>query len=384
MLTQHPKRLHIVIVLPTYNEAENVDELFRRLFPVVEHERNYQFSILVVDDNSPDGTATKVRSYMKTHPNIHLLTGEKQGLGTAYVRGMKYATGKLGADILFEMDADLSHDPALIPSFLRELERGADLVIGSRYIKGGSIPNNWGINRKIFSVFGNMTVRFGLMIPRIHEWSSGYRAIRSGAFETISKGLEKYTGYIFQIASMHRVVQRGYVVSEVPLNFVDRKYGKSKIIPTEYIPDIIQYIVFNSSFIKFFTTGLFGFVVDFTVAYLLIHGFDLFKPTANAISAEAAIINNFIINNFWSFKHKRIQGSGRIFVRKFLQFNSIAVGSIVIQFFGMYLALSLYGDRILAIGEVHVQSWIFYKICIIAFLLIPYSYFMYNRFIWKE
>lgn len=386
MLTKSPSRsvaLHVVIILPTYNEADNIEQLIEQLGEVFANEPDYRFSILVVDDTSPDKTAHVVKGLQKKNKSIELLLGKKEGLGAAYVRGMHYAVDKMQADILFQMDSDLSHDPKVVPQFLRKLEGGADYVVGSRYIAGGSIPENWGLDRKIYSVTGNMVIRFGLMIPRIHEWTSGYRAMRTNVFKKISHGLEKYRGYIFQIVSMHRVVKAHFVIAEVPIKFTDRKYGKSKIIPKEYIPDILQYILLNSSFVKFFITGIFGFGLDFSIAAFLIYVLHLFEPTANAISATVAVSSNFLINNYWSFNHKKITGGVDVYVRKYIQFAVVAVGSVGIQWLGMYIAIHTLGEQDIQIGTFSIHSWIIYKIVIIAFFIIPYSYLMYNRVIWR-
>lgn len=375
---------HVVIILPTYNEAENIGPLITKLHAVLENEKKYQSSILVVDDRSPDGTADRVRRLMKQYSNIELLEGKKEGLGAAYIRGMQHAVDRMHADILFEMDADLSHDPALIPSFLRKLEEGYDYVVGCRYIKGGSIPRNWPWYRKIFSVGANLIVRYGLMLPQYHEWSNGYRAIRSPVFQAVSSGLKKYRGYTFQIAFLHRAIRADFRVGEIPCEFFDRTWGKSKIIPYEYIPNVFRYVFLNSSFVKFFITGTVGFSVDFAIAYFLINSFDLHKPTANALSGEVAIATNFTINNFWSFSHKRIRGGLPAYLKKFLHFNFVASGAIAIQWIGMYLALDIFGDRLISAEIVNIQSWLVYKIFIIILFIIPYSYFMYNRFIWPH
>ena len=376
-------RPHVVIILPTYNEAENIGELIKQLSAVFKRETGYEFSILVVDDTSPDNTAGIVKDLQKKQSNISLLLGEKRGLGAAYIRGMHYAVDRMHADILFQMDSDLSHDPAVIPSFLRKLEKGADYVVGSRYIPGGSIPENWGADRKLFSVVGNFVIRFGLMIPRIHEWTSGYRAMRVEVFKKISEGLEKYRGYIFQIASMHRVVKAHFAISEVPINFIDRKYGTSKIIPKEYIPDVLRYILLNSSFVRFFVTGLFGFGLDFSIAAFLIYMLQVFEPTANAMSSAVAVSSNFIINNYWSFNHKKISGGVDVYIRKYVQFVIVAVGSVGIQWLGMYVSLHTLGDQDIVLGTLSIHSWVVYKVFIIAFFIIPYSYLMYNRVIWR-
>ena len=142
--------MRIVVILPTYNERGNIE----KLIPILEEEvfpkiKKHNMSILVADDNSPDGTGEEVLKMMKKWSNIEISKGTKEGLGAAYVRAMNYAVDKMKADVMFEMDADFFHDPNKIPEFLSKIDQGYDFVVGSRYIKGGGIPKNWGIHRKI-------------------------------------------------------------------------------------------------------------------------------------------------------------------------------------------------------------------------------------------
>ncbi|MBI4130374.1 glycosyltransferase family 2 protein [Candidatus Roizmanbacteria bacterium] len=362
----------VVIILPTYNEVDSIEPLITALQTIFEQEKRYVFSILVVDDNSPDGTAKKVHSLKRKFHNITLLAGEKKGLGAAYVRGMHYAIDHMQAAILFEMDADLSHPPKLIPQFLRKIEEGADLVIGSRYIQGGSIPADWAWNRKLYSIVGNLIIRFGLMIPRIHEWSSGFRAIRSSVFISVSAGLEQYAGYTFQAAFLHRVMQHGFTVAEVPLNFIDRKYGTSKFIAYEYIPGVLRYVLYNSSFIRFCIVGFTGFLIN-TIGLEAFYRMGLSPGIAASIGAEFAITSNFFFNNFWTFSYKRIRQKKSL-MKKFFHFNTVAIGAVVIQGLVVGIGTSFFGDE---------TRLIFLVLAVIVFI-VPYSYFMYNRFIWKQ
>src|SRR3972149_8129099 len=151
-----------VIIIPTYNEAENIgrlidvlENLFKEKVP-----SKWNMHILVVDDTSPDGTSDVVKKYMKKFNNVHLfLNKEKVGLGGAYMKGMRYAIDNLKAELMLQMDADFQHDETLIPAFLEKIDEGADVVIGSRYMKGGSIPAYWGIDRKILSIDSNVCIR---------------------------------------------------------------------------------------------------------------------------------------------------------------------------------------------------------------------------------
>lgn len=364
---------NVVIILPTYNEVANIKPLIERLRQTFPNLIKYNFSILVVDDNSPDGTAEVVERLQKKYKNIHLLTGPKKGLGVAYVRGMQYAVEKLKADIFFEMDADFSHNPDLIPLFLSAIEAGADFVIGSRYIPKGSIPQDWAFYRKLFSIAGNVVVRFGLMIPKMRDWSSGYRAIRSEVFKNVHADLEKYSGYTFQIALLHRAIQKGYNVVEVPLQFIDRKYGGSKFESVDFIINVLLYIFFNSTFIRFCIVGGIGFVINILGLEIFYQAGLLTPGPAAALGAEFAIISNFLLNNFWTFSHNKISENNKL-LAKFIQFNTISAGAIFIQWIVVGLGTSFFGDE---------TRLLFLVLAIVTFV-VPYSYFMYNRFIWKS
>ncbi|GAI49889.1 unnamed protein product, partial [marine sediment metagenome] len=147
-----------IIIIPTYNEKENIEKTIENLQSVfAKVPSNFKMHILIVDDTSPDGTADIIKRLMKKHDNLHLfINKEKKGLGAAYIKGFKYAMEKLKADLVFEFDADGSHQPKYIPGMLNEISKGADVVIGSRYVPGGKMPEDWGFNRKLISFFGNL------------------------------------------------------------------------------------------------------------------------------------------------------------------------------------------------------------------------------------
>jgi dolichol-phosphate mannosyltransferase len=365
-----------VIVLPTYNEAGNVEKLINEIFSQAKGVTKWQIEILVVDSKSTDGTADIVKSLQKKYPQIHLLLTEKEGLGKAYTRGFSYAIENLNPYLIFEMDADCSHNPENIPQFLKKIEEGADFVIGTRYIKGGSIPKDWGLHRKFFSFFGNLIVRLGFMKLSITDWTGGYRAIKTWVIKKSLSHIKNYSGYVFQIALLDNALNNGANIKETPIHFKERYFGMSKINSVEYIINILIYVFLNSSFVKFVIVGLIGFGVDFSFAYYFINFAHLSKPIANAASAEIAIISNFFLNNFWSFDYKRITGGVRAYARKLIAFNLVSSGSILIQWSGMHLSLSIFGDT--------ANSWIFYKVAIITFIIIPYSYILYNKVIWKK
>jgi len=373
-----------VIILPTFNEAGNIAKMLDEIALEIKKIPAWEIKVLVVDDHSPDKTAEIVRSYQTKHSFLYLIEGEKEGLGKAYVRGFRYAMRELNATVVFEMDSDLSHPVSLLPRMLERIERGSDFVIGSRFIKGGAIPKDWGLHRKLFSVVGSYIAQFGFMHFKVKDWTSGYRALRTKFVNEVLEEMEKHSGYVFQIALLDKAIKRNLKITEIPLRFRDRKKGISKINSVEYILNSLMYIFNNSGFIKYVIVGLFGFAVDFGFAYLFINSLGFNKPLSNILSAEIAIIFNFFLNNFWSFRHKRIQGGVGSYLKKFALFNGVSSISLLIQGGGMYLALLLLGDRLIRLPFLNIQSWIVYKVFIIAGIVIPYSYIMYNKLIWKK
>lgn len=374
-----------VIIIPTYNEKDSIRMLVEQIFKTVSSISNWSVDVIVVDSHSPDGTQELVESLIPSYPHLHLIRTQKEGLGKAYMEGFKTALDKFHPFVLFEMDADLSHDPLAIPLFLNKIEQGADFVIGSRYIRGGSIPTNWGLDRKIFSIGASLFVRFGFMRLKITDWTSGFRAIKSWVIRDSLTFVSTYSGYVFQVALLDHAISKGARISEVPINFVDRTAGVSKINSIQYILQTIWYVLSHSSFIKFVIVGVLGFIVDFSFAYAFINSINIPKASANMLSAEVAIIFNFFINNFWSFRHKKIEGGFIAYAKKLLLFNLVSLGSVLIQGGGIYLLLTFIGDRTFTLlPGVSLSSWIVYKIGIIAFIIIPYSYVLYNKVVWKR
>ena len=223
------KEKNLAIVIPTYNEKENIGILIPQIVDVLKRNSVAEGgNIVVVDDNSPDGTSEVVKEFMKRYKNVFLLNrNAKSGLGSAYVAGFKYALDKLGADIIFEMDGDHSHDPNDIGRFLDELRNGYNVIVGSRYIKGGNIPE-WGFYRRLISKGGNFFARSVAGIP-IHDCTSGYRAIKASLLGEIDLDELNVDGYAFQISLLHALLDRNAKVKEIPIVFGERGSGESKL-----------------------------------------------------------------------------------------------------------------------------------------------------------
>jgi dolichol-phosphate mannosyltransferase len=211
----------ILIIIPTYNEIESLPLMIPALEAL-----NLGLEMLVVDDGSPDGTGAWVREQQKTKPHLHLIQREgKLGLGSAYVRGFRYAL-EHGYDYVFEMDADFSHDPAYIPDFLEAI-RDADLVIGSRYINGVNVVN-WPMSRLLLSYFANMYARWITGIP-VRDATGGFKCFRAEALRTLDLDGISSGGYSFQIEVNYKLWKKGCRIREIPIIFKDRTMGTSKM-----------------------------------------------------------------------------------------------------------------------------------------------------------
>jgi len=214
--------MRATICLPTYNERENLEAMLRALGPVLPEGTR----VLVIDDNSPDGTGEIADRLAAELPYVAVLHRQrKEGLGPAYIAGFRHALAD-GAELVLEMDCDFSHDPADVPRLIAAAE-SADLVLGSRYVPGGSIAN-WGLARRLVSAGGSLYARLLLGIP-VRDLTGGFKCFRSAVLETIDLDAVAARGYAFQIETTYRALRAGFRVTEVPIRFVDRAAGGSKM-----------------------------------------------------------------------------------------------------------------------------------------------------------
>ncbi|KKU29350.1 MAG: Glycosyl transferase family 2 [Candidatus Amesbacteria bacterium GW2011_GWA2_47_11b] len=365
--------------MPAYNEAENIglmiEELFGKEFPQI---KNTEMHLLVVDDFSPDGTGNIVKKYQAEYKNLHLLQKPKEGLGWAYIRGMQYAVNKLGADAVMEMDADFQHPPRFVKDMVAAFLNGADYVIGSRYIRGGSIPKEWEFSRKAVSFLGNLFIRMVLLKPQIHDLTTGFRLTRvKGVLDQIDlEHLMEPTRFAYKVDLLYQSIKNAKKVVEVPLEFASRAKEKSKFNPKEMISTfkvaIILGIKDKQKIIKFGLVGFLGYLVNAFALYLFTK---LSWPgwAAWGLSTELAILSNFTWNNLWTFRDQQINGLAAI-ASKFLQFNLTSAGGLLIQVgVGVatdYLLGSQYRQIVLPLT--------------IGFLVMPYNYLMYTLVIWRK
>ena len=210
-----------LVIVPTYNERENIEMLLERLLGLP-----FGLEVLVVDDGSPDGTADLVKAWRERDARVHLLQRPgKMGLGSAYRDGFRYALSH-GAEYIFEMDADFSHDPEAIGSFL-EAAKDADIVLGSRYLHGVTVVN-WPLSRLILSYSANLYTRIVTGMP-LMDATGGFKCFRRRALEGIRLDRVRTEGYGFQIEMSFRCWKRGFRIKEIPIVFVDRRAGVSKM-----------------------------------------------------------------------------------------------------------------------------------------------------------
>ncbi len=213
-----------IVIIPTYNEKGNIGRIIEAVMAL-----ETPLHVLVVDDNSPDGTADIVRALQTSFPDtLHLLVRtKKQGLGTAYIAGFKHCIS-LGYDYIFEMDADFSHDPNDLPRLLAACtDRGADMSVGSRYVSGGKV-NNWPVSRILISYFASLYVRAVLWV-NIKDATAGFVCYRREVLETINLDEIEFVGYAFQIEMKYAAIKNGFSLEEVPITFIDRQVGSSKM-----------------------------------------------------------------------------------------------------------------------------------------------------------
>jgi dolichol-phosphate mannosyltransferase len=212
----------VLIIVPTYNERENVEHVVDEfLAPVPEAD------LLFVDDNSPDGTGELIDSIVEHNPRVHVLHREgKLGLGSAYIAGFRWGLER-GYDYLLEMDADFSHDPKYLPALVQCARDGADMAVGSRYVEGGG-TENWGIGRQVLSRFGGTYARTILGVS-VRDMTAGFVCYRRETLERIDLDAIRSNGYSFQIEMKYRVLCADMTVGEVPIVFVDRRVGQSKM-----------------------------------------------------------------------------------------------------------------------------------------------------------
>lgn len=379
--------MKIVNIIPTYNEKENIIDILEVLAKIAKENPKYEFATVVVDANSPDGTAAIVKDYMGRNKNVKLLTGPKMGLGYDLLRGYKYAMEEMGADVIIPNDADLSFDPYKIPNLLKKIEEGYDVVVASRHIGGGGTVG-WSWFRKLNHWVANMIfATYVAGIKEVKDHNGNFKAIRvKGVLDKvpIDKLLEKVKirGFVIQTYILYELSRYTKKFAEVAVVFKFRTKGEAKIgkkYLKSYLRDTFEYMKLcvlmrlerSQRFFKFAIVGFIGYLIN-AAGLELFYRLGLSPGPAAALGAELAIISNFTLNNLWTFGKEKITGFGRI-IWKFLQFNLTSLGAVLIQGLVVGILAWSFGDQWRQI----------YLVVAIIFFVVPYNYSMYNIFIWK-
>ena len=327
----------VCFVIPTYNEALNITPLLRRL---TELHPGADTAFLVVDDESPDGTGGLVREFAATDGRVHLLEGPRRGIGRAYVRGMTHALEVLGADVVVQMDADFSHDPADAARLLARLADGADVAIGSRYVAAGAIDPSWSVGRRLLSRWGNRLTRWIAGVRGVQDCTAGFKAIRSSALEGAKVEEVRASGHTFQIELLHRLVRSGARVVEEPIYFRDRRHGQTKLGAgslLEFFCSVWRLrLAGHMVLVRYGVTGLVGLLVNIGTFRLLLE-LGLHKFLASPIAIEISIVSNFLMNNYWTFADRMLVERTRT---RGLKFNLVALGALVVSYL-TFVALSM-------------------------------------------
>jgi dolichol-phosphate mannosyltransferase len=343
----------ISVVIPTYNERDNVTPLVERLHSALS---GYEHEILFVDDNSRDGTAEVATALASRYPVRVIVRKDERGLGSAVVRGFKEARG----EIIAVMDADLQHPPEVVRHMLKTIESGADLVIASRYVQGGGCEG-WGLIRRVMSKVAIFLAH--LFLPSIRKISdpvSGYFMLNKQVIAGVDL---KPTG--FKILLEILIEGHARNIAEVPYTFRARSKGESKLGARQQI-DYLKHLFSLmrrkgefARFIKFCIVGASGFFVNLGFYWVLTRPVHLNRFTALAISFELSVISNFIFNNFFTFSDRRLSATKSIFTQ-FMKFNIISLGGLGIQEGTLWLLTSVYNvyDIIaITIGIIIATLW---------------------------
>lgn len=375
--------MRIVHIIPTYNEKENIGKMIEMIEKIANDHKNWDNQILVVDDKSPDGTEDIIKEYQKKFPNVHLITKEKEGLGKALIMGYEYAINKLHADVVIPNDADFQWDPNDFPKLVQKIEEGYDVVVASRHVPGGKVIG-WNWFRELNHNVSNSILAWWVAgVHEVNDHAGNFKAMRvKNILDKVDLSKMKNAGFSFQLHILYELSKTNAKFIEIPVIFKERRLGKSKIgFNKYYVRDIIEYVK-NSfiiraqrskSFIKYCIVGGTGFTIQTIISKILITSGNLQPGIAVSIGAEGAIISNFVFNNYWTFRHKKIIGIKRK-VRKFAQFNVVSVGAIVLQGVAVGIGTHYFGT----------DKWFLFMVLAIVLIVIPYSFFMYNRFIWRK
>ncbi|MFZ4076377.1 MAG: glycosyltransferase family 2 protein [Legionellaceae bacterium] len=364
-----------VIIIPTYNEAAIIESTLLEVFQVTKDVKDHDIHVLVFDSASTDATPARVQALQTTYPRLHFRSEDKKtGLGSAYHQAMLIALDEMSADIVFEFDADLSHQPCYLLPMLERMTT-ADVVMGSRYIPGGSIPKDWGFHRKLFSIVGNWVAR-SVLTFKYKDFTSGFRATRGTMLKRALYPAFISNHYAYKLELLWRLHQMRARIIEYPIVFIDRTKGESKL-PTNSMGDALH-VIFKlryhemKRYLKMCMVGVSGA----TVQCLLYSGLSqVISPFhASQCAVTAAIVNNFFLNSYFTFKEKA-QISKRQKIKAFSLFLMYSVLMIQLQSYWIDCGVSLFGRGLLKENLMLMMGMGMGSI---------FNYFIYSRWVFRR
>lgn len=387
----------VVVLLPTYNEKQNISKFTQEVLSQEEKLPGYRIEVLIVDSHSPDGTLEIAQEMEKKNSRIHTLA-VGPGLGTAFVEGHRYSLKNLNPDIMAQLDADGQVGADVLVRMVKAIEEGYTLALGSRFVPGGK--NLLPPSRRFFSFASSWFVRVIMGPFNIKEVTNSARAFTPELFRKIN--IERMPWrertFIVQPAFLHEAILAGAKYKEVPLVFKNRAEGYSKMKVFNYTYDVIMYTVdarlamwginfplFNLSrrlktFIKFGIVGVMGTTVDFIFYNLFIDYFLIPPATSKGLSTEIAIINNFVLNHIWTFKHRKTNTNTW---QKLGLFNLVSLGGLLIGVLIVKLLHTLYGDGAANIYGLHIAYYNLYFFATIPFVMV-WNFLMNHLITWRH
>ncbi|AAU27488.1 TPA: glycosyltransferase family 2 protein [Legionella pneumophila] len=339
----------VVIIIPTYNEEDNISNTIDLILKETYSLADYQVDILVFDSHSTDSTAHIVRELTYTSQRIHFAQEpQKTGLGSAYLQAMRIAIDELNADVVFEFDADGSHQPCYIAPML-ELLKQHDVVVGSRYISGGRIPSNWAFHRKLLSVGGNWVARM-LLTGKYKDLTSGLRAIRTNLLKKLLPSNFLSNNYAYKLELywlLHKAKAR---IVEFPIQFIDREKGKSKL-PKNSMIDTLR-VLFTLRFrelrqyLTMCCVGSIGALIQFSL-YNWLRSSNHSALVSSQVAISAAIISNFIFHHSITFKQKTDFRITKTTFSRFTQFIIYSTFMVYFQSLWVHIFVHSFGQGVL-------------------------------------
>ena len=377
--------MRVVAIIMTYNEKENIGPMLEAWLKIAKENPKYKFEILNVDGSSPDGTGEITKKYSQKYKNIHLLSGPRQGMGRELINGYRYAIEKLKADVVIPIDVDFQFDPFLAPKLLQKIDEGYDVVVASRRVPGGRDYFNW--FRKLTNfVSDTLLAYYWAGIKEVKDHNGLFKSIRvKRVLDKVDLGKLDVTGFVVNMKIIYELSKVTKKFYEVPAIFGKRKAGQTTTVGLKslnwFLKYIFEYILQatkirlerSAQFFKFAVVGFIGYLINASTLQLFAARLHFSEWLSWGLSTEMAIISNFTLNNLWTFKIKKISGLENV-IKKFLQFNGTSAGALLIQTIAGTIGTSIFGPQ-------YRQLLLPF---IVAFMVLPYNYFMYTRVIWRK